>query len=48
MLDLNNRESMAMQGWDSKPLGASGSELGLQVTGYPTSQPGVAVLRSFS
>ena len=48
MLDLNNRESMAMQGWDSKPLGASGSGLGLQVTGYPTSQPGVAVLRSFS
>jgi hypothetical protein len=48
MPDLNNRESMAVQGWDSKPLGASGAGLGRQVTGYPTSQPGVAVLRSFS
>jgi hypothetical protein len=48
MPDPNNRESMAVQGWDSKPLGASGSGLGLQVTGYPTSERGVAVLRSFS
>jgi hypothetical protein len=48
MPDLNNRESMAVQGWDSKLLGASGSGLGLQVTGYPTSRQGVAVLRSFS
>ena len=45
MPDLNNRESMAVQGWDSEPLGASGSGLGIQVTGYPTSQPGVAFIQ---
>jgi hypothetical protein len=33
MPELSNRESMAAQGWDSKRLGASGSGLGLQVTG---------------
>jgi hypothetical protein len=30
MPDLTNREAMAVQGWDSKPLGASGSGLGLE------------------
>ena len=46
MPDLTNREAMAVQGWDSKPLGASGSGHALQVTGYLTSRPGVAVPRS--
>jgi hypothetical protein len=30
MPDLNDRWSMAVQGWDSKPLGASGAGLRLQ------------------